>query len=51
MPTDPVCGMEFTVEEAESLGAETLEHGGNTFYFCCPTCKAEFVASPGKFGD
>jgi xanthine dehydrogenase accessory factor len=36
---DPVCGM--SVERATAK--HTLEIGGETFYFCCPHCKASFA--------
>ena len=38
---DPVCGM--MVNKATAL---TSEHGGRTFYFCSPSCKATFDANP-----
>jgi xanthine dehydrogenase accessory factor len=37
---DPVCGM--TV--AAVAGTPSLEHGGETLYFCCEGCAAEFRA-------
>jgi Cu+-exporting ATPase len=43
---DPVCGMEFTEEEAETLGAETHEHEGETYYLCSPTCLETFQEEP-----
>ena len=36
---DPICGM--TVDKATAK--HTLELGGETFYFCCPHCKASFA--------
>jgi len=36
---DPICGM--TVDRATT--AHTLEIGGETYYFCCPHCKASFA--------
>jgi xanthine dehydrogenase accessory factor len=36
---DPICGM--TIDRATAK--HTLEVGGETFYFCCPHCKARFV--------
>ena len=36
---DPICGM--TVDRATAK--HTLELGGETFYFCCPHCKASFA--------
>ncbi len=41
---DPVCGMAVAIEAAPSA-----EHGGQTFYFCCPGCRARFLASPEEF--
>lgn len=39
---DPVCGM--NVDEAKAAG--TSEHGGTTYYFCSPGCKAAFDMGP-----
>jgi xanthine dehydrogenase accessory factor len=36
---DPICGM--SVERATAK--HTLDIGGETFYFCCPHCKARFA--------
>jgi YHS domain-containing protein len=36
---DPVCGM--SVERATAK--HTLEVAGETYYFCCPHCKASFA--------
>jgi len=36
---DPICGM--TVDRATAK--HTLEMDGETFYFCCPHCKARFA--------
>ena len=36
---DPICGM--TVDKATAK--HTLEIDGETFYFCCPHCKARFA--------
>ena len=41
----PVSGEDFVVD-ASSLKSE---HGGKTYYFCCPGCKKKFDASPEKF--
>ena len=46
MPTpplavDPICGM--TV--AAVAGTPSLEHDGETIYFCCEGCKAKFEAA------
>ncbi len=45
MALDPVCGME--VEEATAQW--TSEHGGVTYYFCAPGCKASFDQDPEKY--
>ncbi|HLA38952.1 MAG TPA: heavy metal-binding domain-containing protein, partial [Candidatus Glassbacteria bacterium] len=45
MVTDPVCGMEIEIEEA--VGQH--EHGGQTYYFCNPSCLERFRANPGEF--
>lgn len=42
---DPVCGMTVAVEGA----AATAEHEGRTYYFCCPHCRAAFVAEPARY--
>ena len=39
LPVDPICGM--TVNPAEAR--HTLTVGEQTYYFCCPHCKSEFV--------
>ena len=43
--TDPVCGM--NVEPAHA--AASVEHQGNTYYFCSHGCRAAFTADPGKY--
>ncbi|WP_158059290.1 permease [Halorussus halophilus] len=35
---DPVCGMEVNTEEAD----HTIEHDGQTYYFCSESCKESF---------
>jgi putative ABC transport system ATP-binding protein len=42
---DPVCGM--SVEEQNA--AATLEHAGQTYYFCSRGCSWEFQESPARF--
>jgi Cu+-exporting ATPase len=42
---DPVCGM--TVDPAGAAGS--IEHRGQTFYFCHPSCLERFTASPEAF--
>lgn len=44
---DPVCEME--VETAAA--AATSVHGGRTYYFCAPGCKAAFDADPHRYLD
>lgn len=39
---DPVCGM--TVEESDAVA--TVEHGGDTYYFCSQDCADEFSDNP-----
>jgi uncharacterized membrane protein YraQ (UPF0718 family) len=42
--TDPVCGMSVDV----SKDIKT-EHGGNIYYFCCPSCQRRFEDNPEEF--
>lgn len=42
---DPVCGMTVAVAGA----VHTVEHGGETVYFCAAGCKQRFVADPARF--
>lgn len=42
---DPVCGM--TVDPARA--AASVEHAGQTYYFCNPRCAEKFRAEPAKF--
>jgi xanthine dehydrogenase accessory factor len=42
---DPVCGMTVAVEGA----ADTAEHGGRTWYFCCPHCRAALLEEPSRY--
>ena len=44
--TDPVCGM--TVDRAK---AETLEHTGQTLFFCSERCRGAFRADPHRYLD
>lgn len=39
---DPVCGMEVAADES----SRPFEHEGETYYFCCPGCRASFAADP-----
>jgi Cu+-exporting ATPase len=43
--TDPVCGME--IDPAKAAGRS--EHGGRTYYFCSPGCKASFDEAPEEY--
>ena len=38
---DPVCGMTVSVAGAR----HRVEHGGETYYFCCAGCQVSFEAS------
>src|SRR5215203_1941130 len=42
---DPVCGM--TVDPATAAGHS--EWNGETYHFCCKSCKAKFDADPARF--
>ncbi|MCL4344905.1 MAG: YHS domain-containing protein [Candidatus Thermoplasmatota archaeon] len=44
MPVDVICGMK--VKESTPYKSEFQ---GNTFYFCCSSCKAEFDKNPLKY--
>lgn len=43
---DPVCGMK--VDPAHAKGGQAL-HGGTTYSFCAPACRARFVADPARY--
>ncbi len=43
MAIDPICGMQ--VDEAKGL---SVEHAGQTYYFCCPKCRAKFLQQQGR---
>jgi Cu+-exporting ATPase len=47
MATDPVCGMTVNPEAA----AATVEHAGQTYYFCSVGCAAKFRKAPDAFTD
>jgi xanthine dehydrogenase accessory factor len=42
---DPVCGM--TVDPATAR--HSADVGGIRYYFCCPHCRADFVAAPDQY--
>ena len=46
MVTDPVCGMRIDPDDA----AATVEHDGETIYFCSEACRDAFVADPEAYG-
>jgi YHS domain-containing protein len=45
MVKDPVCGMQ--VDEASAPAK--AEYRGQTYYFCCPVCKATFETAPEQY--
>jgi YHS domain-containing protein len=47
MAKDPVCGMDVD----ESTAKHTLEHQGQTYYFCAPGCKKAFEEDPDTYLD
>ena len=42
---DPVCGMQVNREVAKAK----VEHGGETYYFCCGGCATRFTQNPEKY--
>jgi P-type Cu+ transporter len=42
---DPVCGMD--VDPANAAGS--IEHGGQTYFFCSPGCLEAFREDPGRY--
>ena len=47
MTKDPVCGMDVQPEQA----AGQSEYKGQTYYFCCPTCKQQFDKEPQRYAE
>jgi YHS domain-containing protein len=47
---DPVCGMTVDREVATAAGL-TVEHEGQSYYFCGRGCRLEFVDDPKRFFD
>jgi Cu+-exporting ATPase len=45
MEKDPVCGMLVDPQRA----AGSLSHGGKTYYFCSPACRAKFEKEPARY--
>ena len=43
--TDPVCGMRVN----KVFSPTRLEHGGQTYYFCLPECRARFAENPDRY--
>ncbi|WP_144901423.1 XdhC family protein [Halobellus captivus] len=46
LATDPVCGM-----TADPATAPSVEHDGETYYFCCEGCAESFSAEPESYLD
>ena len=42
---DPVCGMAVDPKKA----AATHQYQGKTYYFCAPSCTADFAKDPEKY--
>lgn len=42
---DVVCGMELDMADVKY----SLEHKGETYYFCSKSCKDHFVENPGRY--
>ena len=49
-PHDPVCGMTVNLEVATAAGL-TVEHDGESYYFCGRGCRLEFLDDPQRFFD
>ena len=45
MAKDPVCGMEVDPNDA----AATVEHEGQTYYFCSQDCADSFTDDPDSY--
>jgi P-type Cu+ transporter len=45
MMKDPVCGKE--IDPVQAAGESS--YGGQTYYFCCPTCKERFDQNPERY--
>jgi YHS domain-containing protein len=45
MAKDPVCGMDVNEKNAPAMS----DKGGQTHYFCSPTCKQKFEQNPQQF--
>lgn len=44
---DPVCGMKVEKDKA----AGSVEHEGETYYFCGAMCQRKFEEDPAKYVD
>ena len=44
---DPVCGMSVDPATAKN----SREHGGETYFFCCPSCAEKFASDPVAYLD
>jgi YHS domain-containing protein len=47
MVKDPVCGMNVDPQKA----AGETEYQGDTYYFCCSTCKQKFDEAPERYAQ
>ena len=47
MVKDPVCGMEVDIQRAQF----TVEHEGQTYYFCSRGCMLDFQDDPARYVD
>jgi Cu+-exporting ATPase len=45
MVKDPVCGMDIAPDQA----AGQSDYKGQTYYFCCATCKQQFDQDPQRY--
>lgn len=43
--TDPVCGMQLLPDKA----ASSVDHKGQTYYFCTDACRKQFEAEPERY--
>lgn len=44
---DPICGMEVDLEEPAI--SETF--GDDVFFFCCESCREQFLENPEEYAD
>ncbi|MCL4535899.1 MAG: YHS domain-containing protein [Bacteroidetes bacterium] len=48
MARDPVCEMDVDEQQATSKRL-TSRYRGQTYYFCCPSCKEHFDQDPDRY--